>query len=144
MTKSSLVPMGLLSALAVAAAGCAHQPPMPASMSGELNVMQVANEMGYTTPKVVNGQTLYCQNEELTGSLVPKTACINADEVEINRSMVRQAKRKIAVADHRKLGVVTKWLICPTNAIDLLITDKGASDKMIAPFLEQKVKIRRV
>jgi DeoR family transcriptional regulator of aga operon len=70
--------------------------------------------------------------------------CINADEVEINRSMVRQAKRKIAVADHRKLGVVTKWLICPTNAIDLLITDKGASDKMIAPFLEQKVKIRRV
>lgn len=70
--------------------------------------------------------------------------CINADEVGINRSMVRQAKRKIAVTDHSKLGVVTKWLICPTPAIDLLITDKGASDKMIAPFLEQKIKVRRV
>ena len=81
MTKSSLVPMGLLAVLAVAAAGCAHQPPVPASVSGELNVMQVASEMGYNTPMVINGQTLYCQNEELTGSLVPKTACINADEV---------------------------------------------------------------
>ena len=81
MTKSSLVPMGLLSAVAVAAAGCAHQPPMPASVSGELNVMQVASEMGYTIPEVVNGRTLYCQAEELTGSMVPKMACIDADRV---------------------------------------------------------------
>jgi DeoR family transcriptional regulator of aga operon len=70
--------------------------------------------------------------------------CFNGDEVEINRSMVRQAKRKIAVADHSKLGVVTKWLICPTTSIDLLITDTDAADKMIAPFLERKIEIRRV
>jgi DeoR family transcriptional regulator of aga operon len=70
--------------------------------------------------------------------------CINSDEVEINRSMVRQAKRKIAVADHSKLGVVTKWLICPTTDVELLITDKGATDKMIAPFLDQKIEVRRV
>jgi len=70
--------------------------------------------------------------------------CINENEVGINRSMVRQAKRRIALADHSKLGVVTKWLICPTSAIDMLITDKGATDKMIAPFLDQKIKVRRV
>lgn len=70
--------------------------------------------------------------------------CINADEVEINRAMVRQARRKIAVADHGKLGVVTKWLICPAASIDLLITDKGATEKMIAPFLEKGIKVRRV
>lgn len=70
--------------------------------------------------------------------------CVNSDEVQINRSMVRQAKRKIAVADHSKLGVVTQWLICPANDIDLLITDKGATNKMIAPFLEQKIDVRRV
>jgi len=45
--------------------------------------------------------------------------------------MVRQAKRKIAVADHSKLGVVTNWLICPTDAIDMLITDSGATAEMM-------------
>jgi DeoR family transcriptional regulator of aga operon len=70
--------------------------------------------------------------------------CFSADEAEINLSMVRQAKRKIAVADHSKLGVVAKWLICPIEAIDMLITDKGATEKMIAPFLERGIKIRRV
>jgi DeoR family transcriptional regulator of aga operon len=58
--------------------------------------------------------------------------------------MVQQAKRKIAVADHSKLGVVTRWQICPTEAIDMLITDSGATDTMIAPFLEKKIEVRRI
>jgi DeoR family transcriptional regulator of aga operon len=70
--------------------------------------------------------------------------CVSADEAEINRCMVRQAKRKIAVADHSKLGVVTKWLICPTESIDMLITDTGATDRMIAPFVELGIEVRRV
>ena len=70
--------------------------------------------------------------------------CINGDEAEINRSMVHQAKRKIAVTDHSKLGVVTRWVICPTESIEMLITDSGATDKMIAPFLERKIEVRRV
>jgi DeoR family transcriptional regulator of aga operon len=70
--------------------------------------------------------------------------CLNPDEAEINRAMVQQAKRKIAVTDHSKLGIITKWLICATEAIDLLITDKGASDEMIAPFLERGVKVSTV
>lgn len=70
--------------------------------------------------------------------------CINGDEVAINRSMVQQARRKVAVADHSKLGVVTRWLICPTESIEILITDSGATDKMIAPFLEKKIEVRRV
>jgi hypothetical protein len=44
-------------------------------------VLQAASALGYTTPRVVNGQTFYCQAEELTGSLVPKTACLDADQV---------------------------------------------------------------
>ncbi|MFZ0745756.1 MAG: DeoR/GlpR transcriptional regulator, partial [Terracidiphilus sp.] len=70
--------------------------------------------------------------------------CFNGDEVEINRSMVRQAKRKIAVADHSKLGVIANWLICPCEAIDLLITDTGATEQMVAPFLEKGIKVRQV
>ena len=70
--------------------------------------------------------------------------CINGDESEINRSMVQQARRRIAVADHSKLGVVTRWLICPTESIEMLITDSGATDRMIAPFLAKKIEVRRV
>ncbi len=70
--------------------------------------------------------------------------CLNNNEVEINRCMVRQAKRKIAVADRSKLGVVASWVICPVESIDLLITDCGATDEMIAPFLAKGVEVRRV
>lgn len=79
MKKSPLVSGALLSALAIGVTGCAHQP--PPALAGELNVMQAASEMGYNDPKVINGQTLYCQNEALTGSMVPKVACINSDQV---------------------------------------------------------------
>jgi DeoR family transcriptional regulator of aga operon len=70
--------------------------------------------------------------------------CLNPDEADINRTMVQQAKRKIAVTDHSKLGVVTKWLICPVDEIDMLITDSGATDEMIAPFQERGLKVSRV
>jgi DeoR/GlpR family transcriptional regulator of sugar metabolism len=37
---------------------------------------------------------------------------------DINRTPEQQAKRKIAVTDHSKLGVVAKWLICDVDQID--------------------------
>jgi hypothetical protein len=100
MTSSPLVPIASLSILAMATAGCAHQP--PASVSGELNVMQLASEMGYNTPKVIDGRTLFCTNEELTGSMVPKEACIDSDEV---------------VAKARAQGDLLERLQKPTDAI---------------------------
>jgi hypothetical protein len=39
---------------------------------------------------------------------------------------------------------VTRWQICLTESIDMLITDSDATDKMIAPFLEKKIEVRRV
>jgi hypothetical protein len=98
MTHSPVTPIALFSVLAVAAAGCANQP--PASVAGELNVMQLASEMGYTTPKVIDGRTLFCTNEELTGSMVPKEACIDSDAV---------------VAKARQQGDLLKYLARPPN-----------------------------
>jgi hypothetical protein len=100
MRKLSFVPSALLSALAVAATGCAHQP--PASLTGELNVMQVASDMGYNQPKVINGRTLYCQNEALTGSMVPKVACINSDQV---------------IAKARAQGDLLRYMASAPNAV---------------------------
>jgi hypothetical protein len=103
MTKSSLAAMALISALAVAAAGCAHQPQQtPAPVSAELNVMQAASDMGYNTPKVIDGKTYYCQRQELTGSLVPKVACISSDEV---------------VARARAQGDLLKYMQSPPTGI---------------------------
>ena len=103
MTKSSLGSIALLSALA-AVAGCAHQPPVstPEPASAELNVMQIANDMGYGTPKVINGKTYYCQREELTGSLVPQVACISSDEV---------------VSRARAQGDLLRYLASPPNSV---------------------------
>jgi DeoR family transcriptional regulator of aga operon len=70
--------------------------------------------------------------------------CFNSDEVEINRSMVGQAKRKIAVADRSKLGVVANWQICAAKEIDMLITDTGATEPMVEPFLAKGIEVRRV
>lgn len=66
------------------------------------------------------------------------------DEAQINNLMVRQAKKKIAVVDHTKLGVVASCLICPISDVDLLITDTGASDAAIAPFVKNGLEVRRV
>jgi len=104
MTKSSLAPIALFSALAAAVAGCAHQPPVSgrAPASAELNVMRIANDMGYSTPKVIDGKTYYCQREELTGSMVPRVACISSDEV---------------VARARAQGDLIKYMASPPNAV---------------------------
>jgi hypothetical protein len=100
MTNSLFAPIALLSVLAVSTAGCAHQP--PASVAGELNVMQLASQMGYSTPEVIDGKTLFCAHEELTGSMVPKEACIDSDQV---------------VARARAQGDLLKYLQTPPNSV---------------------------
>jgi DeoR family transcriptional regulator, aga operon transcriptional repressor len=66
------------------------------------------------------------------------------DEAAINSVMIKQAKQKIAIADHSKFGVVVKSLICSVNQIDILITDIKATDEQIEPFIAQGVKVYRV
>jgi hypothetical protein len=64
--------------------------------------MQVAGDLGYTIPRVVDGKTLYCQPEELTGSMVPKLACVDGDQV---------------IAQARSQGDEIKYLLKPPNAV---------------------------
>ncbi|HVB58365.1 MAG TPA: DeoR/GlpR family DNA-binding transcription regulator [Candidatus Acidoferrales bacterium] len=70
--------------------------------------------------------------------------CHNPEEAEVNRAMILQAKRKIAVADHSKLGKTAAWLICAIDEIDLLITDSGATDAQIAPFQAKGIEVKCV
>jgi DeoR family transcriptional regulator of aga operon len=65
-------------------------------------------------------------------------------EAVLNRTMARQSRRKIVVADHSKLGVVATHLICPVREINILITDTGASEESVAGFVQKGIDVRRV
>src|SRR6202034_1486215 len=71
-------------------------------------------------------------------------SCFSSDEAELNGTMVRHARRHIAVADSTKFGVVANWRICETATIQTLITDTGATDEMIAPFQKLGIEVIRV
>jgi DeoR/GlpR family transcriptional regulator of sugar metabolism len=70
-------------------------------------------------------------------------SCFSPDESHLNSTMVKHAQRKIAVVDHSKFGVVAGWRICPTSELDILITDTGATDDMIAPFEKAQIQVMR-
>lgn len=71
-------------------------------------------------------------------------SCYSSDEAELNATMVRQARYHIAVADHTKFGNVTNWRICESSILQMLITDTGATDEMIAPFQKRGIEVIRV
>ena len=57
--------------------------------------------------------------------------------------MVRQAKKVIVVADSSKLGIVTRSLICPIEAVHVLVTDTGATDEAVAGFTSRQIEVLR-
>jgi len=71
-------------------------------------------------------------------------SCFNADEAELNGTMVRHARRHIAVVDHTKLNIVANWRICEIGTLKTLITDTGASDELIAPYQKLGIEVLRV
>jgi DeoR/GlpR family transcriptional regulator of sugar metabolism len=65
------------------------------------------------------------------------------DQATIHRAMMRQARQKIVVADHRKLGATGSALISPLEGVNILITDRSASDESVAPFIARGIEVRR-
>jgi DeoR/GlpR family transcriptional regulator of sugar metabolism len=67
----------------------------------------------------------------------------NPSEAELLRILVDNSKMTVAVADHSKLGMVSKYLICPCSELDKLITDSGATSKAISPFERLEIEVTR-
>jgi DeoR family transcriptional regulator of aga operon len=65
------------------------------------------------------------------------------DQAAIHRAMMRQARQRIVVADHRKIGLIGTSLIWPAADFDILITDKATTDKVIAPFTAKNIDVLR-
>lgn len=69
---------------------------------------------------------------------------IEAEEALVFRKMLKQSKQVVVVADSSKLGQVSPAFICKLTEIHLLITDSGASEQAVAPFVDAGVKVSRV
>src|SRR5829696_5049173 len=65
------------------------------------------------------------------------------DQATIHRALMRQARRKVVVADHSKLGAIASALICPIDGVDILITDRWASRESVAPFVAKGIEVRK-
>ena len=68
---------------------------------------------------------------------------LETDEALVFRKMLKQSKQVIVAADASKLGKVSSAFICPVNEIDLLITDSSATDEVLAPFVQQGIRVIR-
>ncbi|WP_329074630.1 DeoR/GlpR family DNA-binding transcription regulator [Streptomyces niveus] len=64
-------------------------------------------------------------------------------EASINALLAARARRLVVVADSSKLGTAAFARICPTDAIDTLITDTGAPDRA-SLFEERGVSVVQV
>jgi DeoR family transcriptional regulator, aga operon transcriptional repressor len=65
----------------------------------------------------------------------------NDSEAMTNAALVQRAARVIVVADHTKLGQVKFAKICDIAAVDLLVTDSGASDEIVGAFTRAGIQV---
>lgn len=69
---------------------------------------------------------------------------IQPEEAAVFRAMARQSRQRIIVADSSKLGLVSPAVVCTPKEIDLLITDDGIPDLLIARFEANGIKVLTV
>lgn len=65
-------------------------------------------------------------------------------EAQTNAALLSRARHRILVADHSKLGVAATHCFGKVSDLELLITDSGASEKAIRPFVKAGVRVRCV
>ncbi len=96
MTRQSLSIVACLMALAALEAGCADHPAASgqgstrsASVASQANhfgvsakLLEAAGNLGYN-PKIVNGKTVFCQQEANTGSIIAQYHCIGAASLRV-------------------------------------------------------------
>jgi DeoR family transcriptional regulator of aga operon len=66
------------------------------------------------------------------------------DQAAIHRAMIKQARRKVVVADHLKVGVAATARICPANDVDIFITSKGATAPALKDLYGSNLNINEV
>lgn len=65
------------------------------------------------------------------------------EEAEVKRAMVRNSVVTVAVATAEKLGTAGKFVICPIDEVDSLITEKSVPEEVLAGFVSAGVSVSR-
>jgi DeoR family transcriptional regulator of aga operon len=129
------------------------------------NALNIASELALRPDisVVVTGGVVRSQSYELVGHLadlvvgelrfdvavlgvgaisVEAGACTaHEGEAAINGAMARRAREVVVVADASKLNSYAFARICPTEAIDVLVTDEGAAPDIVDAFTAAGVKV---
>jgi len=66
------------------------------------------------------------------------------EEAALNAVMIRQAKKKIVVADHSKFGIVGHHVFGTVQDIDLIITDVKTPEAIVEAYRAKGVEIKCV
>ena len=66
---------------------------------------------------------------------------IEADEAAVFRAMTRRARQVVVVADSSKVGMISPAVICPSEDIDVLITDDGISEEAAQAFARSGIQV---
>lgn len=59
---------------------------------------------------------------------------VDYEEAAAKRAMIEGAADVVAPALAQKLGTVAPFVVCPTSAVTHLITERGVSDELLAPY----------
>ncbi len=86
--------------------------------------------------KVIIGIRAIHPKHGLTNDYLPETLT--------DRAILGLGGRTVVVADHTKCGVVATAYVAPVTAMDVLVTDTGASDEFVADLTAQQVDVLRV
>ncbi|AVK64813.1 DeoR/GlpR transcriptional regulator [Lactobacillus sp. CBA3606] len=69
----------------------------------------------------------------------------NIYETQVNSTMIQRTKQKvICVADYRKIGVSSNYHVADLSAVDVLITDSFANEKVIRDFRHRGIEVVQV
>lgn len=108
---------------------------------GTLRPMQhsLVNPLGETILQGINASVAFigCNGVDPAGGVTN----INLPEAEIKRRFVAAARRRVILADGRKLGVVELVQVCAIDDVDELITDGRADPEVVARIRELGVEV---
>lgn len=138
------------------------------SLTVVTNALNIANELVVRSRMkiVVTGGVIRPQSYELVGPLATgilreltlDLAFLGVDafdatlgaashhegEAAMNSLLASRARRIVVIADSSKLGQHAFARVCPTEKVSTLITDKDASDELVAPFIARDIEVLRV
>ncbi len=66
---------------------------------------------------------------------------LEVEEATVSRAMIGQAQQVIVVADSTKVGIVSPALICPANAVHVLVTDSNLEEEKRAAIEAAGIRV---